>query len=336
MIFTASKDLKHFQKVSASNFVALNVWERQHIEEWLRTTPEVLGEELLILSTEFDRFQGSNDRLDLLALDRKGNLVVIELKRDVLAAYADLQSIRYAAMISAMTIEKLLPYYIAYRVKYHGEHALSQEEARIHLIEFVEVEEFREFSNRPRIILCSQDFSSEVTTTVLWLRQFGVDVSCVKITPYQLNDQIVIVPDYIIPLQEARQYLVDIQQKEDKQTDVAIVGERAKRSMRVLLDNNLVAVADPIHLTFRLPSHIAYDANDLTFQAEITGKTGRSNAVRWAKDGQEYAISTLTWNIFKRLHPDNKDPGGVNGNVHWTVQSGRSLWDLAQEHQNDT
>ena len=35
-----------------------------------------------------------------------GNLVVVELKRDTFAGYADLQSIRYAAMVSTMTIEQ--------------------------------------------------------------------------------------------------------------------------------------------------------------------------------------------------------------------------------------
>lgn len=42
----------------------------------------MLGEDLLVVSIEFDRFSNSSDRLDVLAMDRSGNLVVIELKRD--------------------------------------------------------------------------------------------------------------------------------------------------------------------------------------------------------------------------------------------------------------
>ena len=72
----------------------------------------------MIVSIEFDRFKNSNDRLDLLAVDRDGNFVVIELKRDSAAGYADLQSIRYAAMVSSMTIDMLLPYYMSYKKKY--------------------------------------------------------------------------------------------------------------------------------------------------------------------------------------------------------------------------
>lgn len=70
----------------------LNIWERKHVEEWIRVNPEMLGEDLLILTVEFDRFVQSSDRPDLLALDRSGNLVVIDLKRDSAAGYADRQS----------------------------------------------------------------------------------------------------------------------------------------------------------------------------------------------------------------------------------------------------
>jgi hypothetical protein len=39
------------------------VWERRHVQEWVRKHPEILGEDLLVVSMEFDRFEGSRDRL---------------------------------------------------------------------------------------------------------------------------------------------------------------------------------------------------------------------------------------------------------------------------------
>jgi hypothetical protein len=77
MIFSISAALDKADKISPASFVGLNIWERKHIEEWIRVNPEILGEDLLILAMEFDRFVNSSDRLDLLALDRKGNLVVV-------------------------------------------------------------------------------------------------------------------------------------------------------------------------------------------------------------------------------------------------------------------
>ena len=195
MLFVVSEDLSNIEKVESQSFISLKIWERRDIQEWVRRHPEILGEDLLIVSMEFDRFKGSRDRLDLLALDREGNLVVVELKRDSFAGYADLQSIRYAAMISTMTIEQLLPYYASYH-KWTTGKAASKEELRASLNEFVHLDEdLNELSSRPRIILCSEDFSQEITTTVLWLRGFDLDISCIRITPHRLDNKIVLVPE---------------------------------------------------------------------------------------------------------------------------------------------
>ena len=326
MILVVASDFAKWEKVTPGNFISMNVWERQHIEEWVRTTPEVLGEELLIVSIEFDRFVGSADRLDVLAVDRRGNLVVIELKRDTSAGYADLQAIRYAAMISAMTLENLVPYYVAYRKKFDDKE-LQSDDARAEIVEFVQQDDFEELSNRPRIILCSEDFSLEVTTSVLWLRQFDVDISCVRITPYKVGDQIVVVPNRIIPLQEAKQYLSDIQKKDSPQPQQN--SRRRGRTMKILIESGLVREGQRIFLKNDLPSHLQYDADDARFHATITGKLGQSNSVLWEEDGQEYSISNLVWKFFRDTHPDNKNPGGINGNWHFMTEDGKTLWALS-------
>jgi hypothetical protein len=328
MIFSISDSLDRATKINGDSFTNLNIWERTHIEEWVRANPEILGEDLLIVSIEFDRFSSSNDRLDLLAVDREGNLVVIELKRDSAAGYADLQALRYAAMVSSMTVDMLVPYYIGYKKKY-DDVELTELEAKEQIVEFVESDTFSELSNKPRIIICSEGFSQEITTTVLWLRDADIDISCVSITPYQVEGRIIIVPKVVIPLEEARQYQIDIKRKEEKREKS---GRRPRpKTMTILLDNNLVKEGDELRLLNGLPTWLKYDENDPTFRATITGKRGQSNAVIWAKDGQEYAISALAWKIFKDLHPEKKNPGGVNGNWHWVNADGKPLWKVAEE-----
>ncbi len=331
MIFSISGALEKAEKIQSGTFVGLNIWERQHIEEWVRENPEILGEDLLVLTIEFDRFVNSSDRLDLLALDRDGNLVVVELKRDSAAGYADLQAIRYAAMVSSMTIDKLIPYYTAYRQKYYGVQ-LSETDARSQIIEFIESEQFTEISSKPRIILCSEGFSPEITTTVLWLRDSQIDISCVKITPYKVGDKIIIVPKIVIPLEEAKQYLINIKVKEEKIEQS--VHKYRPRTMRVLIENKLVNAGDIIYLKNGLPSWVHYVDGDPTFVATITGKLGQKDAVQWKKDGLEYSVSALAWIIFKNLHPEHKDPGGVNGSWHWVNSDGTPLWNIAEDFLN--
>ncbi len=330
MIFSVPNGLDKAKKIHAGSFVNLNIWERKHIEEWVRTNPEMLGEDLLIVSIEFDKFSNSGDRLDVLAIDRAGNLVVIELKRDLTSAYADLQAIRYAAMVSSMTIELLIPYYILYRKKYFGDD-LTEDNAKSQIIEFVESDTFSELTIKPRIILCSEGFSQEITATVLWLRESDIDISCITITPYKVDDNIIIVPKIVIPLPEAKQYLIDIKRKEEHEHSSK---KTRPKTMKILIDNNLVRTGDTLYLKHGLPEHVKYDENDPIFKATITGKHGQSNAVTWEKDKKEYSISALTWKIFKDLHPDNKDPGGVNGNGHWVNSAGTRLWSIAEEFLN--
>lgn len=45
------------------------------------------------------------DRIDLLALNKAANLVVIELERDLVGGLADLRALRYAAQVSPWTHE---------------------------------------------------------------------------------------------------------------------------------------------------------------------------------------------------------------------------------------
>ncbi|HTF71876.1 MAG TPA: endonuclease NucS domain-containing protein [Edaphobacter sp.] len=328
MIYSVGANLKDLERIDAGNFINLNIWERTHIQEWIRKNPQILGEEFLIVSMEFDRFVSSSDRLDLLALDREGNLVVIELKRDPLSGFADLQALRYAAMVSSMTLEKLAPYYLAY-LKRYCDREVSITEATSEMRAFVDDDAFTQLSSSPRIVLCSENFSQEITTTVLWLRQSNIDIRCVQIIPYKHNESILIVPKVLIPLNEAKQYLIDIKTKEVSVENS--IKARKRRAMQVILENNLLKEGDRISLQNALPTWVKYDENDSQFHAIITGKTGMSNTVKWEQDNQEYSISNLTWRIFTELHPQKREYGGLSGAWHWVDESGRSLSQIADE-----
>ena len=104
--------------------------------------------------------------------------------------------------------------------------------------------------------------------------------------------------------------------------------------MRILIENKILNTGDKIYLKNGLPGHLKYKKDDPFFSAVITGKLGKANSIKWDNDNEEYAISTLTWNIFKNTHPDKKDPGGINGNWHWVNEKGKNLWDLAESFWN--
>ena len=53
--------------------------------------------------------------------------------------------------------------------------------------DFITDEDFKELSDKPRIMLVAREFRAEVTSSVKWLRdQFGMDISCLKWDVYEL------------------------------------------------------------------------------------------------------------------------------------------------------
>ncbi|MDR1755736.1 MAG: hypothetical protein LBR65_02090, partial [Culturomica sp.] len=81
-MYLIDKSQNRIKEIEKKTFSALGFKERKHLQEWLAHQPSAFGEELLIIQKEFDGFNDTNERLDLLALDREGNIVLIENKLD--------------------------------------------------------------------------------------------------------------------------------------------------------------------------------------------------------------------------------------------------------------
>lgn len=202
-------------RLDQASFVALGALELQDIERWIRDRPEIIGEELKIVSNQFAKFEGTKDRLDVLALDRLGRLVVIEIKRDTSGGYQDLQAIRYAAFASTFRAEQLIDAYIAYVQKTDGRQ-LERVEGRSELEAFIEAENLDvvDEDEQPRMILVAAGFQAGVTSTVLWLRRaYRMDISCVQLVPYEVAGELVLGSSILIPLPESGDYEVKVAEK---------------------------------------------------------------------------------------------------------------------------
>ncbi|WP_373513446.1 hypothetical protein [Persicitalea sp.] len=71
--------------------------EKDDLEQWIKSNPEILGSEIAIIGQQVYTKSGP---LDFLGIDRSGNLVVIELKRDKLAREVLAQAIDYASDVA--------------------------------------------------------------------------------------------------------------------------------------------------------------------------------------------------------------------------------------------
>lgn len=189
----------------------IGAFEVRDLERWVKATPELLGDELFVVTSQFSDTEHFRHRLDVLALDRSCRLVVIELKRDDSGRLVELQAIKYAAWISKLTGDEVIEAHRAWRVS--SGVATTLAESRERLADWVaaanEADPLGALDDedvRPRIILVAGSYRQDVTATVLFLRSFGIDISCVQLTPYQVGGELVLLSQVLIPLPEARDY----------------------------------------------------------------------------------------------------------------------------------
>jgi len=77
--------------------------EKENLEQWIKSTPTIIGSDIAIIG---EQVQTESGPLDFLGIDSSGNTVIIELKRDHLPREALAQAIDYASDVSGWDISR--------------------------------------------------------------------------------------------------------------------------------------------------------------------------------------------------------------------------------------
>ena len=207
-LFRVNPESRETHQVNEVEFAALGFRERQDIQEWVAANPAILGDGLLVVGKEFSGFDRTNERLDLLAVDQLGTLVVIELKRDDSGADVHWQAIKYASYLRGATGTQI----VAMLAK-HEE--VSEDEAEERLRRHLGADELSGLNHDQRIILASHRFAPEVTSAVLWLNEKTPGdglITCVTLTPFRDPEThaLYLQANTIIPVPGAEDYAVGI------------------------------------------------------------------------------------------------------------------------------
>ncbi|HEY8604910.1 DUF4268 domain-containing protein [Tsuneonella suprasediminis] len=216
--------------IERRSFASLSYGERKHLQEWVAGSPECLGEDLLIIQKEFDGFDETRERLDLLAIDKDGQLVVIENKLDDSGRDVVWQALKYASYCATLTRTRIVDLYRGYLQRQNVD-----EDPEELLREFLEVEDIGDvqFNNGSdqRILLIAANFRREVTSTVLWLRNHQIDIRCIRAMPYKLGDEILLNFEQIIPVPEAADFMIGVSEKNAEQRSIS-GGDAARYNRR--------------------------------------------------------------------------------------------------------
>ena len=80
MLFSVNTGSKTAAEISPVTLAQLQLRERYDLQEWVLHNPKLLGEELLVITSEYSGFDKTAERLDVLAIDRRGTPTIVELR----------------------------------------------------------------------------------------------------------------------------------------------------------------------------------------------------------------------------------------------------------------
>ncbi len=169
----------------------------RNLEDWIENNPHVLldGEDLAIIGrqsrSEYGKF------LDLLAVDRTGATVVIELKRGEAPREVIAQALEYAAWVDSLSEEDLDEIARNYASR-RGLSAAHVRDLYVRAFEPDEVEggetdvqaEVVTFNSRQRIVIVAESFPGEMEQTMRYLRTgLGADIYGVQFGIHKAGEE---------------------------------------------------------------------------------------------------------------------------------------------------
>ena len=287
------------------------------------------------MTFEFDDWttatgQPAADRLDVLAIDRTGRLVVAELKRDRAPDSATMQAINYAAMVSRFSLDTLADAH----ARYLGADCTRDAARRILQDWAPDISD--ETLTPVQIVLLAGQFSSTLTNTALFLLESGLDI---RLRRYQLYEtaggELVLSVSQVLPVPQAETFMVRPRSSESTQNEVKAHRERRASVPARLVASNVLREGAP--LTIEPPAAVQEDREAIV--SWLAGHEERPRArwrqdaqypVTWARDNGVYALPELIRLIV--TNATGQPPRGPLLAPSWyRDEHGRTLSQIADE-----
>lgn len=192
------------------------------LEDKIATDPDLLGEPLLLIGRQVV-LQDKNDRLDFLALDTKGNSVVIEIKRSLTQEALDITSLRYASYLSKWKLEDFENQTRKF-LKKVGDPNFDFVAFFKSFCQGVGVKTIPKINQNQRVIVTGSIINDNLSRFAMWLRDRHIDVTVVELQMFKDEDTILIKPDFIVPANREEAFATE----EVSETEASPSGEKGK------------------------------------------------------------------------------------------------------------
>lgn len=167
-------------RFNEQNFKMDNLEKR--LEIWFEHNPHLLSEDenALIIGRQVTTNLGSV--IDLLSVDKSGDLIVVELKRDRTPRETIAQLLEYASFVEELSYKQLEEIFIAYT----GEENLNLADYHRNYFQLKE-DEAVAFNKNQKLFIVAQDITREIKQISTYLRKKGLDIYCLEFKYFTNN-----------------------------------------------------------------------------------------------------------------------------------------------------
>lgn len=291
--------------------------------------PQVLGESVLVVTAEYDRWADTDgvparDRLDVLGLDATGRLVVVELKRGTADRDVHLQAITYAALVSRFDLGTLAQAHRDFLSR-RGQD-LDLDACKRRLLDHVDGEWSPELLQRPRQVIIAADFPKQVTHSVVWLSEMSLDIDLIQVGLWKVEGHLVAGFTKVYPTPEVEEFTLAPARVEGEAAAKKLQERsRSRNAVHVLVGAGLLPEGTRLRLTARhgAPESIrnaihAWVEEDIS-RATATWTNSTAKPLIWEADGASYSPTGLANHIFTSVTRRTAD--GIQGTTWWDVDT---------------
>lgn len=219
MLFKYHKNRNEIVQLEETTFSTEKLMEPQNIETWIRKNPSIMSEgdedDITIIGNQKTSLTGK--RLDLLGIDKFGNIVLVELKRDLAEKMTEFQAITYTSSFIHTTFDEACKIYAEYLERNKTElgpletsdfFGKAEDHLRRRCDASINIPE--DFNKNQRIILVAGEFSEDLLSAVTWLILKGIKIECIKLELYNHNGELFVYPTRILPTPDISENIVKI------------------------------------------------------------------------------------------------------------------------------
>lgn len=320
------------------------------LEEIVLQAPHILGEELLPLGHQLADFSEDLQRLDVLAVDRSGEIVLVELKVDERFGFTDLQALGYAGGYADLPTSH---YAETLRRSISSERGepfrfftglpadVSLEDAQAVITEFLSLDSFDHWSpsQQVRIKLVAPGFPKRVLKSVKWLGDvYAMPIEAIRVQLFVSAGVPHLSFDRVLPLPGDEAFDLTVREREVQRREQNEGRRKRGRIFPHLIEKGVLKDGDRLWLletAFRAEHRHLFRPGDPMFSGEV--RVSSPTKLLWRptpdSDPEEVSPASLAHRICQVLLDEPSEPFGTGVADTYTLgEDGQTLEELAARH----